>query len=147
MPTYLCYAAAERLSQQQRAQVAEAITAAHSEEMAAPRYLAQVIFQDLGPGRVFIGGQPAPERQIWVHGEVRSGRTPGQRQALVARLARELARIAQVPADDVWVYLNELCPLDMVEFGHVLPPSGGEEQWLQALPQPLRARLARLQAR
>jgi len=51
MPTYVCYSAENRLSQDQQARIAEAITAAHSEEMAGPRYLVQVVFQHFGEDR------------------------------------------------------------------------------------------------
>jgi hypothetical protein len=39
----------------------------------------------------------------------------------------------------VWVYVNELTPTDMIEFGHVLPAHGMEQEWFDALPSDLRA--------
>jgi phenylpyruvate tautomerase PptA (4-oxalocrotonate tautomerase family) len=146
MPTYLCYTAANRLSQTQKAKIADAITAAHSEEMAGPRYLVQVVFQDFGPAQIFIGGQPVSDRQIFVNGDVRVGRSDEKRQALEARIAREVVRIADISLDDMWVYVNELSPVDMVEFGHTLPLPGREDEWLQTLPKSLRERLTRLEA-
>jgi phenylpyruvate tautomerase PptA (4-oxalocrotonate tautomerase family) len=85
MPTYACYSAESRLSQDQKARIAEAITAAHSEEMAGPRYLVQVVFQHFGAGQEFIAAQPVSERQIWVRGDVRSGRRGPHRSALQFR--------------------------------------------------------------
>jgi hypothetical protein len=43
MPTYVCYTATNRLSQNQKAEITKAITAAHWEETAGPRYLIQVV--------------------------------------------------------------------------------------------------------
>jgi hypothetical protein len=37
------------------------------------------------------------------------------------------------------VYLIALQPEHMTEFGHVLPPSGGEQDWQVALPADDRA--------
>jgi phenylpyruvate tautomerase PptA (4-oxalocrotonate tautomerase family) len=147
MPTYVCYTATGRLTADQKARVAEAITAAHSEEMAGPRYLVQVVFQDIRPGQIYIGAQPGPGGQIWVRGDVRAGRTDRQRSGLQIRIAREIGGIAACSADDLWIYINELPPVNMMEFGHLLPLPGGETHWLQALPDKLRERLARLEAR
>lgn len=94
---------------------------------------------------MFIGAQPVSERQIWVRGDVRSGRTDPQRSALQFRIAREVGRIAECSPDDLWVYINELLPVNMVEFGHMLPRPGQEDSWLQALPEGLRRRLSRLE--
>ena len=146
MPTYVCFVQASRLTPDQKSKIAKAITAAHSEEMAAPRYLVQVIFQEFRPAEVFIGGQPASESQIWVYGDVRIGRTDAQRLAVQSRIAAEVGKIAGCAPDDMWVYINELLPTNMVEFGHVLPLPGHEEEWLHHLPEQLRERLTRLEA-
>jgi phenylpyruvate tautomerase PptA (4-oxalocrotonate tautomerase family) len=47
MPTYTCTTTAGRLSEEQRLKVVESITATHSEETGAPRYLVQVIFYEV----------------------------------------------------------------------------------------------------
>jgi phenylpyruvate tautomerase PptA (4-oxalocrotonate tautomerase family) len=147
MPTYVCHAQAGRLTPDQKARVAKAITAAHSEEMAGPRYLVQVLFQEFKPADVFIGGAPASENQIWIYGNVRSGRTDAQRQALQTRIAAEVGEIAGSAQDDMWVYINELLPINMVEFGHILPLPGREAEWLGALPERLRKHLTQLETR
>jgi phenylpyruvate tautomerase PptA (4-oxalocrotonate tautomerase family) len=66
MPTYLCYAAANQLTSEQKAAIAEAITSAHSEEAAAPRYLVQVIFHDLKAPDSYLGAKPASIHHVWI---------------------------------------------------------------------------------
>ena len=144
MPTYLCFAATGSLSPSQKARIAQAITTAHSEEAKAPAYFAEVIFQEFGPGQYFLGGQARPAGQIWIRGDIRAGRTDSQRGALLLRLAREVSAIAGVAAEDVWVYLNELPPANMVEYGAILPQPGQEEAWFNSLPAATRDRLSKI---
>ena len=43
----------------------------------------------------------------------------------------------------VWVYVSELPPTQMVEFGRVLPDHGKEAAWSAAMPAAERQRLRR----
>ena len=144
MPTYLCFSAEGRLNRDQKQRIARTITAIHSEEARAPGYFAEVIFQYFRPEDYFQGGEPGPASQIWIHGDIRGGRTPDQRARLLLRICGEVSAIADVPGEDVWVYLNEMEPANMVEYGALLPLPGQEEAWFQALPEGLRGRLASL---
>lgn len=63
------------------------------------------------------------------------------REALIRRLVADVAAAAGNDPFGVWVYLLELPPAAMVEFGHVLPESGGEAAWTDALPATDRARM------
>jgi phenylpyruvate tautomerase PptA (4-oxalocrotonate tautomerase family) len=138
MPTYVCFSLAGRLSAEQKHRIAEEITAAHSEEMHAPRYLVQVVFQSLPAGDCFIGGRPAPSGQIWIRADVRAGRMDEQKLTLMHRIATAAAQIAGCSLADLWIYLNELPPENMIEFGHVLPVPGNEGEWLNGLSSGLR---------
>ena len=57
MPTY-AFTTMKGLTQDQRERIVESVTAIHSEEATAPRYFVQVVFYDVGPGAMFIGGGP-----------------------------------------------------------------------------------------
>jgi len=144
MPTYLCYAAAGQLSPEQKATIADAITAAHSEEALAPRYLVQVIFHDLKPSDNYIGGKAASNHHIWSRADIRAGRTDAQKNKLQSRIVRELATITNSFPGDIWVYLTELLPANMVEFGQVLPSPGKENEWFRALSEDLKEHLTEL---
>jgi phenylpyruvate tautomerase PptA (4-oxalocrotonate tautomerase family) len=143
MPTYVCFASVDRLTPGQKEKIAKAITQVHSEEAVAPRYLVQVVFQSLLPTQHFVGGEPGPQGQIWIRGDIRAGRTEAQRTRLQLRLAKEVGTIAGSSPDDLWIYLNEMQPSNMMEFGHLLPGPGDEGKWFLTLPEALRDRLGK----
>lgn len=144
MPTYVCYAQANTLDTAQKHALAQAITQAHSGSTGAPQSFVQCIFQTLDPTDHFIGGHPVPAAGLWVYGHIRGGRTLEAKNRVITTIRDAAMRVAAVPADSVWVYLNELEHTDMIEFGEVLPADGAETSWIEALPEPLRNRLVAL---
>ena len=145
MPTYVCSSRSGSLDAARKAAVARVITRGHGEATGAPTYLVQVVHEERPAGDRYIGGRAA-DRHIWIRGDIRAGRGVAQRQRLISVIARDVARIAGLAATDVWVYLCELAPTDMVEFGHVLPEAGGEAAWFDALPKALQDELLALGA-
>ena len=141
MPTYNVTVPEGRLSADQKSRVAEAITRTHHEVTAAPLYFAQVIFCEIKPGNYFVGGAPLVDDQIFVHATIRGGRSPAEKRTLLTTLVRAVAGAAAMPETHVWVYIAELPPAQMVEFGHVLPEPGDETAWTAALPQADRKRM------
>jgi len=67
-----------------------------------------------------------------------------QREKLMLSIMKDVSRIAGIEEDSIWVYLCNLEPTDMVEYGHVLPKPGGEKAWFEGLPDSLKTYLARL---
>ena len=61
-----------------------------------------------------------------------------QRKKLMLQIVKEVGQIAGVAEDLIWVYLCNLAPADMIEYGHVLPAPGAEQAWFEGLPQALR---------
>jgi len=141
MPTYTCTAAAGLLDAARKAALARAVTRAHCELTGAPTQFAQVVFQDVAPGDHFIGGVPLGHDHVFVYGRIRAGRSAQVREALIRRLVVDVATAAGIDPFGVWVYLLELPPAAMVEFGRVLPEAGAEAAWTDALPAGDRARL------
>jgi hypothetical protein len=84
-----------------------------------------------------LGGQ-LTQNHIWVRGDIRAGRTPDQRTNLMLNIMRDISLITGVVEDNIWVYVCNLLPTDMVEYGHVLPAPGEERQWFDNLPARLR---------
>ena len=144
MPTYVCSTSAERLTAAQKAEIAATITTIHAEEGKAPRYFVQVVFNDVQPNGHYVGGKPAPEGLIWVRGDIRSGRTDGQKRAIMERIAQDVSRIADVGPEEVWVYLADIPATGVLEFGHVLPATGQEAEWFASMPGDLQDRLKAL---
>jgi phenylpyruvate tautomerase PptA (4-oxalocrotonate tautomerase family) len=134
MPTYTCAAAPGLLDPERRGAIARAVTAAHAEITGAPAYFAQVIFEGVAEGDHFIGGAPLAHDHLFVYGRIRAGRSAEVRNALMKRLVADVAKAANLPAFAIWVYLQELPPAAMAEFGHILPEPGDEAEWSRNLP-------------
>ncbi|MGY3530500.1 tautomerase family protein [Bradyrhizobium sp. USDA 4452] len=136
MPTYTCTSAQGRLSAEQKGRIAGEITRIHAEVTGAPSYFAQVIFSEVAPGNWFMGGVPVAHDHIFVYGHIRSGRAAVDKTRVIKLMADAVGAAADADTRrTVWVYLNELQPRQMIEFGHVLPEPGDEPAWTDALPE------------
>jgi phenylpyruvate tautomerase PptA (4-oxalocrotonate tautomerase family) len=140
MPTYVCSIQPGVLSEDQRARIATAITHRHSEATGAPSFFVQVVIEENASSRRYLSGQPA-SGHIWVRGDIRAGRSEEIREKLMLSIMRDLSEIAGVRKEAVWVYLCNLAPTDMVEYGHVLPAPGGEQVWFENLDPDLQTYL------
>lgn len=144
MPTYTVTAPEGRLTPAHKQAVARAITHVHNTVTGAPTYFAQVIFVDVKPGNYFIGGAPLAADQVFVHGQIRAGRTAHDKDQLMRGLLQAVGEAAEAPGHAVWVYILDLVPRQMAEFGHVLPEPGGEAAWTAALPAQDRQRMEKI---
>lgn len=133
MPTYTVTALDGCLDGAKRQKIAAAITRIHSETTGAPTYFAQVIFVDVKPDRYFVGGVPLHGQQVFVNGQIRAGRTRDSKDALIAQMLAAVADAAGLATNNIWIYIEELVPRQMVEFGNVLPEPGDEAKWTAAL--------------
>jgi phenylpyruvate tautomerase PptA (4-oxalocrotonate tautomerase family) len=141
MPSYIVTCEEGRLSGSQKNQLAEAVTRAHGDSTGAPYYFVRITFNEVKPGNYFLGGTQLDYDQIFVHGTIREGRPTDMKDALMARLTADVAIASQMKPSCVWVYLSELPPKQMIEFGRVLPLHGKEAEWSAALPEAEKARL------
>ncbi|WP_213775346.1 tautomerase family protein [Bradyrhizobium sp. dw_78] len=141
MPSYIVTCEEGRLSDTQKSQIAEAVTRAHGEVTGAPYYFVRLTFNEVNPHNYFLGGTHLHGNEIFVHGTIREGRPTDMRDALMARLATDVATASQMNMNCIWVYLSELPPKQMIEFGRVLPLHGKEAEWSAALPESERTRL------
>jgi len=144
MPTYVCSTEAGRLTQAQRLRIVESLTAIHAEETGAPRYLVQVVFCDVQPHSLYVGGKAAPAGQVWIRGDIRSGRTTTVKRRMIERILHDVCTVTGVAEDEVWVYLCDIPADNIAEYGRVLPSPGDEAAWLTTLPESLRTRLLAL---
>jgi len=144
MPTYTISAPAGRLTNAQKAQLAREVTRVHSEHTGAQTFFAQVVFVDVPASNWFVGGAPIDNEQIFINGQVRSGRSAQVKKALLEGLVEIVATVSAASKRKVWGYLEELPPAHMVEFGYVLPEPGREAEWLETMPAEDRAFLQSL---
>ena len=139
MPTYVCTVREGQLSPDQKSRIAAAVTRIHSEVTGAPTFFAQVIFEEVKPGNHFMGGVPLVHDQlydqIFVYGRVRAGRSIQEKLKMIKLMADAVGEAAGVRRTGVWVYIAELPPRQMIEYGYVLPEPGDEQVWTDALPQ------------
>jgi phenylpyruvate tautomerase PptA (4-oxalocrotonate tautomerase family) len=140
MPTYVCVVEAGLLNDQQKQRIASAITRLHGETTGAPTWLVQVVIDENEQRQRYLGGQRA-EHQIWIRADIRAGRTSEQRQRLMLGIVQAISEISGVEESAIWVYLCNLAPDDMVEYGRVLPLPGQEQAWFEALPSELQRHL------
>src|SRR5258708_4341436 len=129
MPTYSVTIRTGDLDDEQKAAIARAITRVLGEVTGTPFYMAQVVLNEIEPHRYFLGGERLEQRQMFVHGFTRLGRTRRTKDELIARLAPEVAAAAGSGGGSVWVYISEMPARQMVEFGRVLPEPGDEIAW------------------
>jgi phenylpyruvate tautomerase PptA (4-oxalocrotonate tautomerase family) len=141
MPSYIVTRLEGRLNDAAKREIADAVTRAHGDSTGAPYYFAQVMFHEVKAGNYFLGGSLLGGDQIFLHGTVRTGRPPEMMDALVARLTTDVAAASRMEPNCVWVYVSELSPGRMVEFGRVLPEHGKEAAWSAALSPVERKRL------
>jgi phenylpyruvate tautomerase PptA (4-oxalocrotonate tautomerase family) len=146
MPTYVCSVPPKSLSDDQKDQIAAAIGRRHSEATGAPSFFVQVVIEESDTTRRYLGGELSGAH-IWIRGDIRAGRSEAVRSALMLAIMKDVSAIAAVSEASIWVYLCNLEPTDMVEFGHVLPAPGDEQAWFERLPPDLKTYLTGLGAK
>ena len=143
MPTYTVSIPAKSLTDAQKAEVAKFISQRHHEATGAPPFFAQVIMEERTNSISYLGGE-ATNDAIWVRGDIRAGRSEEARTRLMLDIMSDISRIASVNAERIWVYVCNLEPTDMVEYGNVLPKPGLEKEWFEKLPGRLQEYLTSL---
>ena len=144
MPTYTVTHSSLDLNPEQKNQIATGITDVHYRVTGANRYFAQVIFNEKSEENHFMGGKTISEPQLFLHGEIRSGRTEEVKKKLILDLRDALIKASGLDKTNVWVYIIDLLPNQMIEYGEILPESGKEKEWYANLSPDLKEKLSRL---
>ena len=147
MPTYTVKYSNFNLSQKQKNLLAKDISNAHSKFTGANTFFAQVMFQKNEKNSHFMGGKLVKTKEIFLNGQIRSGRTSKIKKQLILGLRKILIKNTNLRKENVWVYLEDLLPDQMIEYGEVLPKSGQEKKWFNSLNQSLRERLRKMEKR
>jgi len=147
MPTYIVKYSNFKLSRKQKNLIAADITATHSKFTGANSFFAQVIFQKNEKNSHFMGGKAIRTKEVFLNGQIRAGRTSKTKKKLILSLRKILIKNTKLRSDFIWVYLEDLLPEQMIEYGEVLPKSGQEKKWFNSLTPDLRKRLRKMEKR
>ena len=112
----------------------------------ANTYFAQVIFNKTKDNDHYMGGKKVKEPQIFLHGQIRAGRGSEIKKKLILDLRDILVKKAKLDETQVWVYIVDLTPTQMIEYGAILPDSGGESEWFNNLSSKLKKKLSALES-
>ena len=93
----------------------------------------------------FMGGKKVKEPSIFLLGQIRAGRTKNVKDKLISELKNILVKKSKLDETQVWVYINDLPPSQMIEYGAVLPESGKESEWFKNLSSKLRKKLSNIE--
>ncbi len=144
MPTYIVKYSNLKISDKVKQRIASEITRVHNITTGANRYFAQVIFQNLKKNDHYMGGKPISSKEVFVNGQIRSGRTAKIKNKLILGVRNGISNLLKLKKENIWVYLEDLIPEQMIEYGEILPKSGKEKIWFNKLPKSLKVKLKKL---
>ena len=145
MPTYTVTNSNINLSSKQQKNLAEGITKVHNVVTGANTYFAQVIFNKTKKDNHFMGGKKVKEPSLFLLGQIRAGRSKEVKDKLIVDLKDVLIKNSKLDETQVWVYINDLPPSQMIEYGAVLPESGKESEWFNNLSRKLKDKLSKIE--
>ena len=144
MPTYFVNSSNIKLKKKIKEKLAKKITNVHNVATGANKYFAQVIFNNAKKGDHYIGGKIVLKPEIFIYGHIRSGRTTKIKNKLITGLREVIQKNTRLKKDNIWVYILDLKPNQMIEYGEILPRSGGEKNWFKNLSMKLKKRLNKI---
>ena len=144
MPTYTVTNSNFNLSSKQQQKLAEGITKVHNVVTGANTYFAQVIFNKTKKNNHFMGGKKIKEPSLFLLGQIRAGRPKKIKDKLISDLRDTIIKNSKLDETQVWVYIIDLPPSQMIEYGEVLPESGKEKEWFSKLSKKLKKKLSKI---
>ena len=144
MPTYTVKYSNFTLTKQKKNKIAKGITSVHEKVTGAKSFFAQVIFVENKKDYHFMGGKFVKKKQLFLNGQIRAGRSEKIKDKLIKKLRDTLIQNSGLSREEIWVYIVDLPPAQMIEYGEILPQSGEEESWFNNLPKKLKKKLIEL---
>ena len=141
MATYSVYSAGLSFGTHEKFAIARAITKIHAEVTGAEAYFAQVIFKELDLHDCFIGGVLLEEPHIFLNGQIRSGRSEQTKKQLLVEIEIALQTTTKLASHQIWAYIDEIAPCQMIEYGQILPSVGQDKVWFSTLPNSIQKKL------
>ena len=144
MPTYFVNLSNIKLSNFIKEKLAKKITRIHNKTTGANKYFAQVIFNNSKKGDHYMGGKLVSKPEFFIYGHIRSGRSAKVINKLITGLREIVLKNTRLKKDNIWIYILDLKPSQMIEYGEILPKSGAEKKWFKNLPTKLKKRLNKI---
>ena len=132
MPTYTVTNSNFNLTSKQQQNLAQGITKVHNVVTGAKN-------------NHFMGGKKVKEPSLFLLGQIRAGRPKKTKDKLISDLKNILVKKTKLDETQVWVYIVDLPPSQMIEYGAVLPESGKEGQWFKGLSKKLKKKLLQME--
>ena len=145
MPTYTVTNSNFNLKDTQQKEIAKGITKVHNIVTGANTYFAQVIFNKTKKNNHFMGGKKVKEPSLFLVGQIRAGRPKKVKDKLIYNLKDILVKKSKLDVTQVWVYIVDIAPSQMIEYGAVLPESGKEKEWFSNLSTKLKNKLSKIE--
>ena len=145
MPTYTVTTSNINLNSKKQKELAKGITKIHNVVTGANTYFAQVIFNKTKKNNHFMGGKKVKEPSLFLLGQIRAGRSKEVKDKLISDLKHVLVKNSKLDETQIWVYINDLPPSQMIEYGAVLPESGKESEWFTNLSPKLKNKLSKIE--
>ncbi len=123
MPLYQCHTPHGSLDDEQRAEIAKAITAIHCELTTAPPTFVHVQFHDRGE---------VDDAETRLSGGIRAGRPQAVTDELVERISGAVSEIGSIDRSQIRMRTVETPASWILEGGRVMPEPGQEAAWEQA---------------
>jgi phenylpyruvate tautomerase PptA (4-oxalocrotonate tautomerase family) len=142
MPTYTVTNSNFNLKSKEKKDIAKGITKVHNMITGANTYFVQVIFDKTKKNNHFMGGKKVKEPSIFLLGQIREGRSKKIKDKLISNLKDILIKKSKLDETQVWVYIIDLPPSQMIEYGSVLPEAGQEKNWFAKLSPKLKKKLS-----
>ena len=92
-----------------------------------------------------MGGKKVKEPSIFLNGQIRAGRSDNIKKKLISNLRDILIKKSKLDETQVWVYIVDIAPSQMIEYGAVLPESGKEKEWFSNLSTKLKNKLSKIE--
>jgi len=141
MATYSVHYAGLSLTTHQKFTLAKAITKIHADVTGAEAYFAQVIFKQLDLHDCFIGGVLLDEPHIFLNGKIRDGRSEQTKKQLLVELEVAIQSTTKLSGHQIWAYIDDIVPSQMIEYGQILPAVGDDSIWFSTLPTSIQKKL------
>ena len=131
MPLY-SLTSSKYLSADKKQKLVDLFTTAHCSIMVAPEQFVHVVF--------FEGIPIMNNKRLYIHANVRLGRTQDQIDRVCEAFKTGCAKILQVNEDKIHINLMEIDGKWAMEGGFVMPSPGEEDEWMEKVTKALAER-------